>query len=344
MINIRHMTSDDRKAWDVYVDAHPNGSFCHLSGWSQVIEEGGGHQAHFLLAEDENNHIVGILPLSFQNSLVFGKALNSTSFAVYGGPLVSNEQALEQLDKTAWNLAQELGVNALEYRSLEQQHSDWALKDDVYVTFKKELFTAPEANLTAIPRKQRAMVRKGIKFGLTANIEDDLNLFYGLYAASVRNLGTPVFPKKLFETFLDVFRGQSDILIVRDDQGQAISGVLSFYYKGEVLPYYGGGVAEARKLAANDFMYYALMEHAVTRGMSSFDFGRSKIGTGAYNFKKHWGFEAIPLAYEYKLADGYEMPNLNPLNPKYQLMIKVWRHLPLWLTTIIGPPLARHLG
>jgi FemAB-related protein (PEP-CTERM system-associated) len=141
----------------------------------------------------------------------------------------------------------------------------------------------------------------------------------------------------------ETFRRQSDIVTIISD-GQPIASVLNFYFRDEVLPYYGGGRATARDLAANDFMYWEVMRRACERGYRLFDFGRSKRGTGAYDFKKHWGFEPVPLAYQFRLASGQKIPELNPLNPKLRLFIALWKKLPLAVTVRLGPPIVRVLG
>ncbi len=342
-MKVRLLESKDKPAWDAFVHSHEGGTFCHQAGWQDIVTQGGGHEAPYLLAEQDGD-IVGILPLSLQRSILFGKSLKSTSFAVYGGPLVSETSALEALDAAAWGMAVKAGVDALEYRCEKPLHDDWAVKDDLYVTFKKEITSDREANLLSIKGSQRRYIKKGANLGLTASVEDDLDLFYHLYAVSVRNLGTPIFPKALFAQYLDTFKGNADILVARTADGHPISAILSFYYKDQVLPYYIGSTPEARECFGNDFLIFEVLDHAAQRGKRLFDFGRSKVGTGAYAFKKHWGFDPAPLYYEYKLRDGAEIPDMNPLNPKYQLMIKTWKMLPVCLTKLIGPPIARHLG
>ena len=211
------------------------------------------------------------------------------------------------------------------------------------MTFRKTIDPDPDANLAAIPRKQRAMVRKGIKLGLEGHEESDLNGFYRAYSTSVRNLGTPVLPKRFFEALKRVFASDCEVLMVKH-RGEDVAGVLSFYFRDEVLPYYGGGTASARQVAANDFMYWDLMRRAAERGLKVFDFGRSKRGTGSYAFKKHWGFEPQPLHYAYPLLRDSEMPAFNPTNPKYRAAIALWRRLPLGVANLIGPHVARDLA
>jgi FemAB-related protein (PEP-CTERM system-associated) len=335
----------DRERYDAYVQARPEGTPFHLSAWGRAIAKGTGQRPHYLVAE-RGGEVVGALPLTHVRSPIFGQTLISNAFAVYGGPIADDAAAHDALDAAAWALAERIGVKAVEYRNQVRQRPDWPAKTDSYVTFRRALADDREANLKAIPRKQRAEVRRSLEFGLDTRVASDARALaehFAVYAESVRNLGTPVFPKRLFEALVEYFGADADILTVSKD-GQPLSSVLSLYFRGEVLPYYGGGTPGARALRANDHMYWMLMEHARERGCTSFDFGRSKTGTGAYSFKKNWGFEPTPLAYEFRLAPGAAMPDVNPLNPKYRLMVETWSRLPLWLANRVGPLLSRGLG
>jgi FemAB-related protein (PEP-CTERM system-associated) len=121
--------------------------------------------------------------------------------------------------------------------------------------------------------------------------------------------------------------------------------VLSFFFRDEVLPYYAGGGSTARQLGAFDFMYWEVMSRAAThRDVRLFDFGRSKFGTGAFAFKKNWGFSPHPLSYQYWLREGHSIPDHNPLNPKYRVFIESWKRLPLPLANLIGPTVSRGIG
>jgi FemAB-related protein (PEP-CTERM system-associated) len=197
--------------------------------------------------------------------------------------------------------------------------------------------------MLAIPRKQRAMVRKGIKEGLQSVVDDTVDRHYEVYTESLRNLGTPPFAKTYLRVLKEVFGADCDVVtILKDDR--PVASVLNFYFRDEVLPYYGGGTAEARAVAGNDFMYWSVMERARARGCRIFDYGRSKRGTGAFDFKTYWGFEPEPLHYEYFLVRRKEVPNLSPTNPKYARAIELWRRMPLRVTQVVGPVLAKYLG
>lgn len=335
---------NDCSAWDAFVMDHPGSSVFHMSGWGRSVHRSMGHDLYYLYAEKDGK-ISGLLPLIHIKSKLFGNSLVSVAFSVGGGPLFDDQETLSLLDGEAKSIADDLGVAAMEYRQVTRCHEDWPIKAETYSTFRKNLSTDNEENMLAIPRKQRAMVRKGIKFGLAYDIDENVDRLFHLYATSVRNLGTPVFPKSLFCALKEEFKEDCEILTVVTPEGEAISSVMSFYFKDEVIPYYGGGGLSARSYAANDFMYWSVMEHAVAqRGVRLFDFGRSKNGTGAFSFKKNWGFEPTPLEYEYYLREGDDIPEVNPLNPKYQLMIKVWSKLPLPVANFMGPFISKSLG
>jgi FemAB-related protein (PEP-CTERM system-associated) len=187
------------------------------------------------------------------------------------------------------------------------------------------------------------MIRKGIGNNLQSEIDDDIDRLYGIYCESVHNLGTPVFSESYFRILREEFRTSSNIVSITLN-GRAVASVLSFYFRDEVLPFYGGGMRSARALAANDFMYWEVMRRACEQGYRFFDFGRSKIGTGSYAFKRNWGFQPTPLVYQYCLAAGHRMPDLNPLNPKFRVLSSVWKRLPLAVATRLGPMIVRGIG
>lgn len=328
--------------WDRFVHDAADGTFFHRAGWKRVIEQGFGHRCYFLYAE-RAGEIVGVLPLVHVSSRLFGNSLVSTGFTVGGGPVAADAAALAALDARAIALADSLDVDYLEYRSGRPQHPDWPQKTAVYVGFKKPIDPDPEKNLLAIPRKQRAMVRKGIKAGLASVIDGDIDRLYPVYAVSVRNLGTPVFGKPFFRALVETFGADLDIVTCTRD-GHPVSSVMNFYFRDRVLPYFGGGTDEARDCAGNDFMYWEVMRRAAERGYRTFDFGRSKVGTGAFAFKKNWGFEPEPLTYEYRLRKLGSVPDVNPLNPKYRLFVGAWKRLPLTVANLVGPRIARGLG
>ncbi|MBS0293714.1 MAG: FemAB family PEP-CTERM system-associated protein [Proteobacteria bacterium] len=332
----------DVARWDDFVLACGQATFFHRAGWQVLIREVFRHDTYFLFAESAAG-IRGVLPLGHVKSRLFGNALTSLPFSVYGGVAALDEHAAAALEQEAERLAERLGVDHLELRNVQRRHTDWPMQD-LYVTFRKPIEATEEANLLAIPRKQRAMVRKGIKNGLTSHIDEAADRFFELYADNVRRHGTPALPKTYFAALRRVFGNDCEVLTVCAPDGRPVSSVLSFYFRDEVLPYYAGDAEAARELAANDFKYWELMRRACARGLKVFDYGRSKQNTGSYAFKKNWGVEPTPLHYEYRLYKRDSVPQNNPSNAKYRLLIATWRRMPIQLTNWLGPKIVRNLG
>lgn len=341
-VSIHTLNDEDCGRWDAFVASCPEATFFHRAGWKTILERTFGHRTHFLYAESDGT-IQGILPLAEVKSWLFGYSLCSLPFCVYGGIVAKSEVARDQLDLAAQKLASTLNVDHLEYRSFQATHPNWAHKD-LYVTFRKAISSDHEENMAAIPRKQRAMVRKGIKAGLRGEIDGTVDRFFALFSENVHRHGTPALPKQYFQLLMEVFGNDCEVLTVVDQRNRPLSSVLTFYFRDEVLPYYAGDHFAGREVAANDFKYWDLMQRAVERGCKLFDYGRSKVGTGPYYFKKNWGFAPISLNYEYQLHRATSVPDQNPLNPKYRIFIKAWQTMPLALANWLGPHIVKYLG
>lgn len=328
--------------WNSFVNSCAEATFFHRAEWQSIIRDVFRHPTYFLYAEADGN-IVGVLPLAHIKSFLFGNSLIALPFAVYGGVAASSPEAAARLENEAQALARKLGVDHLEFRNTSPRHADWP-SQDLYVTFRKEILPDVEANMLAIPRKQRAMVRKGIGNGLTSAIDPNADRFFKLFADNVHRHGTPALPKRYFDALLHTFGKDCEVLTVSSPDGRPLSSVLSFYFRDEVLPYYAGDDEGARQFAANDFKYWELMRQSCERGLKVFDYGRSKKGTGPYAFKKNWGFEPQQLHYEYCLYKRDSIPQNNPSNGKFKLFIEAWRRLPIGVANSLGPLIVRNLG
>lgn len=327
-----------------FVAARPDATPFHLPEWLVAVERGTGQRGVGLVAE-QGSKIAGWLPLTEVHSPIFGRALTSSGFAVGGGVLADRDDVALRLASAAEELAVRRSCAVVELRGgVIPWH--WSQRSDAHCGFVTRLANDDEAQLLAIPRKQRAEVRKGLAEELTVHIgsdEADRAAHYAVYAESVRNLGTPVFPRRLFDAVLDLFGKSADILTIRHC-GLPVASVLSLYHGGAVLPYWGGGTQAARALRANDRMYYELMLHARRAGCECFDFGRSRTGSGPYNFKRNWGFEPQPLTYGTWAPPGSPERDTDPASDAHAARIALWKRLPLALANRLGPPIARGLG
>lgn len=339
----------DAPAYDAFVSAHPDATPFHDRRWINAVTRATGHAAHLLGAVSHDGAVQGVLPLHHVRSPLFGAALVSTGFAVGGGVLAHDPMIANALGTHAATLARDSGVGSVELRGgMLPSGAGWNVQADAHVGFVRDLAADDDAQLLAIPRKQRAEVRKALdNAAMSVRVGTDpasRRDHYRIYAESVRNLGTPVFPRALFDAVLDAFGDDADILTVADDQGP-VSSVLNLYWRGTVMPFWGGGVARARQNRGNERMYHALMLHArANKGCTRFDFGRSKAGSGPASYKKNWGFTPEPLRYAVWSADPAAARNVNPTSGKYALMVDTWKKLPLPIANLLGPWIARGLG
>lgn len=328
------------KAWDSYVHAHPSTTLFHLSAWKRVIERAFGFEARYLQLESEGR-IAGVLPLFLVKNRILGKALISTPFAVYGGICADQDEAAGVLRAHASRMAREEAVEYLELREQSPAFDPEFRTKQLYVTFDRELPATPDLLLKSFPRDTRYMIRKAQKNDLClVKGNDQLAVFYEIYAHSVHNLGTPVFSRKFFEILLQEFGNTCEVAVVYQ-KTRAVAAVVSFRFRNWILPYYGGSLLEGRPLAANNFMYWEVMKQALESGAQYFDFGRSKLGTGAYAFKQQWSMRERPLPYQFLLVNREEMPNFSPVNPRFKLATSLWRRVPFALTKVVGPELVR---
>lgn len=328
--------------------AREGGTLFHRPAWLLAVERGTGQRAHGLVcwrrgAAAEEPELCGWLPLTQVHSSIFGRRLISSGFGVEGGALASDPSGAQMLARASVELAQRLSCSLVELRGGSAPHG-WTLIADKHSTFSADLAASDADQMALVPRKQRAELRKALAQDFTVSIGRDcaaLNAFYGVYAQSVHRLGTPVFPKALLSAALEAL--DADVLTV-SWLGKPVASVLSFYHRGTVMPYWGGGTPQARVLRANDRLYFELMRHARRRGCTRFDFGRSKLGSGAWAYKRNWGFVPRPLTYARCACDGAHLPDVDPVNRRYARSIALWKQLPLAVANRFGPLLARGLA
>jgi FemAB-related protein (PEP-CTERM system-associated) len=338
-IEIGELRPDEAGACDRFVLASPSGTFFHLSGWRNVVEKILGYRCFCLVARREGR-INGVLPIGWVRNRLFGDCMVSLPLAVYGGICAGDSESYLSLLRAGSELAERSGVKYLELRNRTEPYATSLPGRDLYVTFTQDLSPGPEKLLQGLPRDTRYAVRKSLKAGLewTEDLTD--REFYEIYAHSVHRLGTPVFPRELFTSLRGEFPKQTRLFGVRKGK-TAIAGVLCFYFQGQVLPYYGGAMAEYYKDSPNNFMYWNLIAQSCKEGVQQFDFGRSKRGTGSFHFKSAWSMQVTELPYRYHLVRANQVPQLSAVDKKFQLPVAAWKRMPYSWTKILGPRLIR---
>jgi FemAB-related protein (PEP-CTERM system-associated) len=330
--------SAEERAWDDFVLQHPLRTPFHLSAWKKCLVETFAYQPYYLTSTSDGA-IDGVLPLFLVKNWVIGKVLISTPFAVYGGILANSEAAKQRLVNEATALAKKLAVDYLELRNIDPQQSAGFSPVDRYVDFIQYVQPGDqELLLAALPRKVRNLIRKSLKSPFCARRAPALSGFLSVMAENYRRLGTPIFPDRWFESLVRHFGEVADVREVLLN-GQIATASMNFLLGDRVYNYYAGSREHLLPLAPNNFMYFEQLLWAGNEGFRIYDFGRSKIDSGNYEFKKQWATELHPLPYEVLLVERKELPNISPTNPKFHLVIQIWRRMPIWLTRVIGPRL-----
>jgi len=338
-IETRELRVGEEADWDRFVMSSPSGTFFHLSGWQRIVRDVLKHRCFCLVAHQEDR-ITGVFPISWVRNRIFGDCMVSMPLAVYGGICADDPDSYFALLKAGSELADGLGVKYLEMRNRTEPFETSLPGRDLYVTFTQDLTGGPAELLKGLPRDTRYAVRKSQKAGLewTEDLTDEE--FYEIYAQSVHRLGTPVFSRDLFTRLRSEFPKLTRLFGVRKGK-TAIAGVLCLYFRDQVLPYYGGALAEYYKDSPNNFMYWSLMAQSCTEGFREFDFGRSKRGTGSFHFKSAWSMKVTELPYRYHLVRAKEVPHLSPVDRQFQLPVAVWKRMPFAWTKVVGPRVIR---
>lgn len=328
------------QAWDEYVLQADDSTFFHLFEWGSVLREAFDFRPHYLAAK-RGDRIVGVLPLCELGPPRRPRCLLSLPFAVDGGVCASDAEARLALERAAIDLAERRGVRHLELRD-GLGGEGFHVAEGLNYRFRRAIFPTDEENLAAMRPNQRRMVRIGKQAGLAAaNEPDQVDAFHSLFAHSMRRLGTPVFSREYFRCLRRRFADRSAIFLVRHG-GLPVAASFVFLFKDTVAPYYVGSRREFFRLATNDFLYWEMMRWARDRGLTMFDFGRSRLGTGAFEFKRHWGFVPEPMRYRIHTR-GAAPPPEKP-GRLLALARAVWPRVPLPVTTALGPFLMRRFG
>ncbi|MAG56244.1 MAG: peptidoglycan bridge formation protein FemAB [Planctomycetes bacterium] len=341
---VKPLTPELEAGWTSFVTSHASGTLFHALEWRDLLLQTFRHEARYYVALRDDS-VVGVLPLVAIRSIFFGRSVISVPFGVYGGIVADDSEAAHALAGEARELLMDVGAAYVELRHVTAPPGLEDLpKKDLYCTFAKDLPDDPTDVLGTIPRKARAEVRKARKRDdvTTEVAELDLREFHDLFAQNKRKLGSPVFPKSLFMNLNRILGDRCTVLTVRLD-GRAVAAVMNFVWRDTLMAYYSGAGDEANRISANNLMYAASMEWAVEQGLKQFDFGRSRMGTGAFAFKKNMGFEPVPLDYQFLLADGAPLPEINASNPRYDMAKKLFRILPTFAAEKLGSFVAKRM-
>lgn len=332
----------DRVAWDRYVEGEPGASNYHRWMWREAIEESFPHKAYYLAAM-EGDGICGVLPLVHVRSRLFNDALVSMPYLNYGGVLASQPQAAEALLREAAVLAQKLKVRHVELRHRECNANNW-----VEATPKVTMEVALPANMddmwNGLSSGMRNKIRGARNKQITVSWLDGIAVdeFYKVFSENMRDLGTPILPKKWFSN-LSRYAAESVRFVILQDGDETVAAGMTTSYRDCVELPCSAALQKSRKKNTAILMYWSVFEWAHQQGFKRVDLGRCTHGGGTWEFKRHWNPEEIKLHWYYWLSNGAQVPELRPDNPKFSMAVKVWKKLPLAAANALGPRIAPSL-
>jgi len=329
----------EAKSW---LEGVGHGSFYHRPEWLTLIEEQFGHETYTVLSR-EAGRLNGVLPLVRLRSRLFGDYMVSLPFVNYGGACAESRWLEGQLMQRAAQCAASLGVRHVEFRDTRTQEFP-----GLVVTRKVSMWRSLPAESNTLWRevgaKRRSQVRRARKEGARVMIGGIplIHEFYSVFSRNMRDLGTPVYPKSFFRAIFEYFPPESRFVVVSLRDRAVAAGILLGHGGTLEIPW-ASSLKSANRYGVNMLLYWEALKYAIEQGYETFDFGRSTVDSGSYRFKKQWGAQAMPLYWHYWLRRGASLPDLSPQNPKYQTAIRLWKHLPVPLTRMIGPMIVKSL-
>ena len=339
-IRIDHSQNVDRDVWDTYVLAHPDADHYHLSGWGRIIEMVYRYEALYISAWN-GPAIVGVLPIIVMGSAFTRKSLVSMPFLDYGGICADNPETVQILYKAAQKemIRRRGGLIDLRHRkeiSIPLEN----YSDKVSMILKMQNNSSEMWNKCG--SKLRNQIRKAEKEQLQARWIDieGLKDFYDVYTFNMRDLGSPPHSFGFFRQILAEF-SDAQILLIQHGS-KVIGGGLCLTFRDTMLVPWASSLRPYFHLCPNNLLYWEAIHTACDKGLVHFDFGRSSRESGTYQFKKQWGAAEEALHWQSNVSGGCLVDQSG--NHALELVVKVWKTLPVNITRFIGPILRRRLS
>lgn len=325
--------------WDSFVMGFPDSSLYHLSGWTEIAREVFGHRALFVEARDASGSLAGVLPVIQQKSLLLGNFATSLAFFNYGGALAADPSIAQQMMSRAAEAAEAHGCRYLEFRDTQSRPGDWTARTDK-IALQLDLPESVAALSQRLGSKLRSQVKRAQREEVACRTgsADLLDDFYSVFAENMRDLGTPVYPKRFFQAILGRFEQHCQLVVIESRGEPWAAGFLTFWRGRAEVPW-ASCRAKAKPLGANMKLYWELLSQAIARGCKSFDFGRSTVDSGTYKFKLQWGARPVPLYwYRWERHGGAHATSPGEERGKaLRLATAIWQRLPLPIANTLGP-------
>jgi len=345
-IHIGVFDIDNMEEWNQYATTHPAASIHHHAEWNHILRQSYGHDNLYLCARNSDQHIVGILPLVHIKSRLFGDKLISMPFFQRGGAIADTPEIEQKLIQAAADYGLQMKVDYAEFR--DDIPRDRLPEPCATQTHKVNMVLAlPDSEQTLwqnFTPKLRAQIRRPQREPCQVFIggQENLNDFYAVYSRNMRDLGSPVQSKQFIRNILQQFPQNSWLIVIKLEQRPVAAGFLLGFKHTMEIPL-ASTIRDVNPLSINMLLYWEVLKFAIKQNYSLFDFGRSSKNAGTYRFKQQWGAQPKQLYWHYCLGQSQAPPSLNPFNPKYAAIIKIWKRLPLPIANFLGPAIVKNI-
>lgn len=336
-MNTLSVQSRPSPQWDAYVGSKPEASLYLMSGWSLLAQEVFGHTPYFIEARDAAGTLRGVLPVVRQKSLIFGTFMTSVPFFNYGGAVADDEQTVRQLMERACDLAREQSCSYLEFRDARPRPGDWRVRTDK-VSMILELPADGAALSKQLGAKLRSQVKRADRENPSVRIggSELLGDFYDVFCRNMRDLGTPVYPRRFFEALMAKFPGECLLIVIDRAGAPAAAGFLILANGRAEIPW-AACREDAKGVGFNMKLYWEVLMAVIGRGCKQFDFGRSTVDSGTYRFKKQWGAQPLQLYWHRWERKPARRDDAAPEGKLMHYATSIWRKLPLGVANTLGP-------
>jgi FemAB-related protein (PEP-CTERM system-associated) len=342
-MRVVHYMGEYRDRWQNYVEESDTSTLYHRLGWKDVIERSFGHTTYYVLAEDGGT-IKGILPMVLIGHPFFGKSLVSMPFLNCGGVCADTKEAECLLLDEAIRITKKENVDYLELRQTEKIDSNLITRDDK-VAMVVKLEPDSERLWGGLTPKLRQTIRKAEKAGLQVKVgkEENLEDFYEIFSANMKELGSPVYGRSFFGNTLSDLKDEMLIFVVTHKE-KAVGAACVGFFKDSIEGFWASSLREYFRLNPNEYLYWKQLEYGCQNGYSFFNLGRSTKDSGSFRFKQKFGADMKQLYWQYYLNKTKQIPEMDPTALKYKIAVGVWRRLPLSVTRTVGPQIRKYMS
>jgi FemAB-related protein (PEP-CTERM system-associated) len=336
MVRVVQFREEDAAAWDEYVEHSQAASPFHLVGWKRVMERTYGFPAHYLMAKDGGS-IEGVLPLFELRSRILGPSLTTPP----GGLCAENEEAATGLIERAQEITVNRNARYLALRDCQQEWDAGLVSVRKHSTMIRDLPIQTESLWKSLDKRLRRHIRIACNSDLQVSIGggEYLDDFYAVYSIFLRDIGTPIFGRAFLHKAAEELGDKLLISCIRW-HGQLIGAYCAFLFGDIIFGAWGGSLHKYLDHRPNHMIYWQYMKYGCEHGFSRINLGRSRHGSGHYEFKRGWGARPQPLYQQYYLNGIPQPPPIGgslEASVTYRLFVNIWRRLPVSLSNALGP-------